>query len=50
MYRLTKDRGMDLKVATAPKSIASRYYQLKSNHAMMGQHLKRIKRVESDRC
>jgi hypothetical protein len=32
------------------KRIATRYYQLKTGHAVIGVHLKRIKTIPDDRC
>jgi ribonuclease HI len=49
-YRLTDKRGMDQIAAKRPKGVALRYFQLKTNHAMTGTHLKRIGRRESERC
>lgn len=34
----------------APKRLATRYYQLKIGHAVIGTHLKRINTIHDDRC
>jgi 23S rRNA A1618 N6-methylase RlmF len=35
---------------TTTKRLATRYYQLKIGHAVIGVHLKRIKTIDDDRC
>ena len=50
MYKLTRARGMDPKAAKAPKTISARYYQLKMNHALIGDHLVRIRKKQWDWC
>jgi hypothetical protein len=50
MYKLTRTRGIDPKAAEAPKFISARYFQLKTNHAIIGDHLVRIKKLSEDWC
>jgi hypothetical protein len=37
-------------IQNAKKSVAARYLQLKSNHAVTGVHLLRINKVQDARC
>jgi hypothetical protein len=43
-------RKTDENVENAKKSVAARYLQLKSGHAVTGVHLLRIDRVQDARC
>ena len=37
-------------VAAAPKKVASRYYQLKTGHAVIGAYLRKVQARESEAC
>jgi ribonuclease HI len=50
MYKLTRTRGIDPKAAEAPKTVSARYFQLKTNHGLVGDHLVRIKKKRADWC
>ena len=50
MYKLTSTRGIDKEAAEAPKSISAPYFQLKTNHAIIGDHLVRIKKKRWEWC
>jgi hypothetical protein len=40
----------DKTIMTTTKRLATRYYQLKTGHAVIGVHLKRINTIDDDRC
>jgi ribonuclease HI len=49
-YRAQPGWKLDPIAATAPKRVASRYYQLKTGHAAIGAYLRRTKARESEAC
>jgi ribonuclease HI len=49
-YEAPKQLKLDPKAMTAPKHLATRYYQQKTGRAVTYSHLKRIKILEDDRC
>jgi ribonuclease HI len=49
-YRIRPGWKQDPTVAAAPKKLASRYYQLKTDHAAIGPYLRRIQAQESEAC
>jgi ribonuclease HI len=49
-YTLPKERKPDPRAATAAKSVARRYYQMKTGHAIMATYFKRFKSRDSEEC
>jgi hypothetical protein len=49
-YILPTTKKPDENAMKAPKRLATRYYQLKIGHAVIGTHLKRINTIQDDRC
>ncbi|ODM21420.1 hypothetical protein SI65_02263 [Aspergillus cristatus] len=50
IYRPQKNWRLDPTAAVAPKHLASRYFQLKSGHAAIGEHLHQIQAQEDATC
>jgi hypothetical protein len=49
-YRLNDQHKPNRVVAKTEKSTAQIYYQIKTGHALIGPHLKRIKKSDDDTC
>jgi ribonuclease HI len=49
-YKLSTTKRPDEKAMHSQKRLATRYYQLKIGHAVIGTHLKRINTIDDDRC
>ena len=49
-YKPQRNWRLDPLIATAPKHLASRYFQLKSGHAAIGTYLQRIQAREESAC
>jgi hypothetical protein len=49
-YQAPEHQKPDPAAMTTTKRIATRYFQLKTTHALTGTHLKRIKTIDDDRC
>jgi hypothetical protein len=49
-YHLDKQHKPNRTITKTEKSTAQIFYQLKVGHALIGPHLKRIKKAEDDKC
>jgi hypothetical protein len=49
-YSAPTQQKPDPTLMTAPKKLATRYYQLTTGHAVIGTHLERINAMDDDRC
>jgi ribonuclease HI len=49
-YQAPEYQKPDPAAMTTTKRITTRYFQLKTTHALTGAHLKRIKTIDDDRC